>query len=136
MLEQFPVPLICIGDGNIQKIYLEERNQIKDVESLKAHISKWKVVWEWGAGTKEEEELVSGQYNPEEVYECFKQHSPTTSCGHQTPSCHAMHVYVPVLFIWALLLSEKYGVCFDLALFRVLESKGAITDRDRSEFFG
>jgi len=135
MIEQFPVRLICCGDGNISKIYVEERGKVSDPETLKAHVERWKVLWEWGEGTEEEQQLASGNYDPEKVYECFRKHSRTTHCGCTTPSCHAMHIVLPLIFVPSFNLSQKYGVCFDIAFFRVLEVKGAITDDDRANFY-
>lgn len=119
------LPVLPDGYDNTQTAYNSEKQKIKFPSHLFAFTNRWKAVWEIeypnrSEITKAERELIDGTYDVEGAFKCFSiMIDGKSHCGHETPSCHSMHIMIPRVLMAAYFASEHFGVPTDIALLQL-----------------
>jgi len=112
--------------------YMSQVKQVNSVEALKAHVDKWKALWNLDVPpgmkvTQEELNLANGTFDAEAAFACVKRcYEPDGHCGHTSPSCYGMHIVLPPVLLFAHLIGKEYGVPTDIAVIQMCGGYGAL----------
>lgn len=122
------LPVVPSNGDNTAKAYRSELNKIQTAKDLLNHTNKWKAIWGLNVPrnvevTKAEKEIAAGTYNAEDAIKCFLKcmviDGPGCGHGENTPSCHAMHIVMPLPILLSIMTSQQFGVPTDIALLQL-----------------
>lgn len=125
----FDLPILPYCNGpDVADEYKKDRDGSISEETLRAFTTKWAALWKLKTQendremTPEEEALVLGTYNPENVLKCLEAlHLPDGKCEHvgNGPSCCGMHIMLPPALMIVSLISMEYGLPFNPAFIQL-----------------
>lgn len=126
LLEKLPVEVGC-GDG-VRETYVAELKAVDDGDALTAFVDRWKRIWLLpsvppGVGDGENA-LIAGDFDASAVLECVRANRTEECCEHvqRGESCVSMDLVMPRVLAAAVLIANRFGVPFDVALIQMVRS--------------
>lgn len=125
-----------MASDKVKEAYLSEKKAITTPEELRAFVIRWKPIFEvanpaerkggeedaerYRLTQKNQEALVSGEYDAAEALECLKLSPTEKGCSHlQHFSCPGAHIALPLFFMQAEAVSHHFGVPTDIAIIQI-----------------
>jgi hypothetical protein len=128
MIKIRELPIRVTIDGQqVDGLYIAERKAIT-LATLPAFLTRWRPIYDLGPPSsdadervtksyKSMQELLAGNYKPEEIMACFAKLDANETCDHVKQfSCCAMHIFLPMMLIESFMVSIRYGVTFNHAM--------------------